>query len=115
MTNNMTSQDKVNTYKTTIPLLKSMYVEFKELSKKKSDSAINKSKIRVANRLLEKVRIVLENEETLEFLDLFDEDDIPQTGDVTLMLSQYVAAMEGFQKKYHGYTPGLGHHWKIQD
>ncbi|EAV4087786.1 hypothetical protein E3G87_16255, partial [Salmonella enterica] len=78
-----TSQDKAKTHDTTTPLLKAMYFEFKEISKKKPDSAISKGKIKIVNRLLEKVKIVLEDEESIIFLDLLDEDDVPQASDVT--------------------------------
>ncbi len=99
-----TTQEKVDTYTTTMPLLKAMYIEFKELSKKKPDAAVSKSKIKIANRLLEKIRIILEDSSSIEFLDLLDEDDIPQMSDVTLILSQYVASMEAFKQRHYGYN-----------
>ena len=95
---------QVSIYETTMPLLESMYAEFKELSKKKPEAPISKSKIKIVNRLLEKIGGILADEESIEFLDLIDEDDIPQTSDVTLMLSQYVVAMSGFKKRYYGYN-----------
>ncbi|EKO1296794.1 hypothetical protein PZO54_004403, partial [Salmonella enterica] len=98
-----TSQDKAKTHDTTTPLLKAMYFEFKEISKKKPDSAISKGKIKIVNRLLEKVKTVLEDEESIIFLDLLDEDDVPQASDVTLILSQYVAAMDAFREKHYGW------------
>ena len=98
-----TTSDKAATHDTTMPLLYSMYSEFKELSKKKPDAAVSKSKINIANRLLTKVRTVLNDEESIDFLDLLDEDDVPQVSDVTLILSQYVAAMREFHRKYHGW------------
>jgi len=99
-----TTTDKVLAYDTTVELLKSMYLEFKDLSKKKPDAAVSKSKINITNRLLTKLRSVLNDEESIEFLDLLDEDDIPQVSDVTLILSQYEAAMAAFKKKYYGYN-----------
>ncbi|EBX1830201.1 hypothetical protein GXA25_19210 [Salmonella enterica] len=108
-----TSQDKAKTHDTTTPLLKAMYFEFKEISKKKPDSAISKGKIKIVNRLLEKVKIVLEDEESIIFLDLLDEDDVPQASDVTLILSQYVAAMEAFREKHYGWD-GSTHDWFIE-
>jgi len=105
-----TTADKASTHDTTMPLLESMYTEFKDLSKKKPDAAVSKSKINIANRLLEKVRLVLNDEDSIEFLDLLDEDDVPQVSDVTLILSQYVAAMTAFHKKYYGWN-GLEHDW----
>lgn len=113
MSANKTTVDRANTHITTMPLLNSMYTEFKELSKKKPEAVISKNKIKIVNRLLEKVRDVLLEEESIEFLDLLDEDDVPQTSDVTLILSQYVAAMEGFKEKYHGYVSGKGYIWYV--
>lgn len=96
-----TTIEKVQTHENMTPLLKSMYLEFKELSKKKPDAAVSKNKIKIVNRILASIRIVLSNEESIGFLDLLDEDDIPQTSDVTLMLSQYVAAMSAFKERYY--------------
>jgi len=98
---------------TTMPLLESMYTEFKDLAKKKPDAAVSKNKIDIANRLLSKVRVVLKDEESIDFLDLLDEDDIPQASDVTLMLSQYVAAMKAFRNKYYGWN-GSENNWFIK-
>lgn len=107
-----TTSDKASTHDTTMPLIKAMYAEFKELSKKKPDSAVSKSKIKITNRLLEKVRVVLCDEESIDFLDLLDEDDVPQASDVTLILSQYVAVMTAFHDKYYGWN-GSENDWFI--
>jgi hypothetical protein len=98
-----TTQAKAQTHDAMTPLLKAMYGEFKDLSKKKPDSAVSKGKIKIVNRLLEKVKVVLSNEESVVFLDLLDEDDIPQASDVTLIISQYVAAMDAFREKHYGW------------
>lgn len=108
-----TTQEKAQTHDTTMPLLKAMYFEFKEISKKKPDSAVSKGKIKIVNRLLEKVKTVLSDEESIIFLDLLDEDDVPQASDVTLILSQYVAAMDAFHDKYYGWD-GSDHNWFIE-
>ena len=50
-----TTKEKADSYDVTMPLLKAMYVEFKALSSKKPDAAVSKSKIKITNRLLEKV------------------------------------------------------------
>jgi DNA replicative helicase MCM subunit Mcm2 (Cdc46/Mcm family) len=108
-----TTKEKAHIHDTTMPLLKAMYSEFKELSRKKPDSAVSKSKIKITNRLLEKVRTVLEDSSSIEFLDLLEEDDIPQVSDVTLILSQYVASMEAFHKRHYGYH-NSEHQWVIK-
>lgn len=107
-----TTKEKAQTHDTMTPLLQAMYTEFKELSKKKPDSAVSKSKIKIVNRLLERVKTVLSDEESIEFLDMLDEDDVPQASDVTLILSQYVAAMNAFRDKHHGWD-GANHIWFI--
>ena len=108
-----TTDKKSSAHDTTMPLLEAMYIEFKEISKKKPDAAISKSKINIANRLLKEIRIVLSDEASITFLDILDEDDVPQASDVTLILSQYVAAMKAFKKKYHGWD-GIEHEWFIK-
>jgi hypothetical protein len=108
-----TTAKKGTTHDVTMPLLQAMFEEFKELAKKKPEAAVSKSKLVIANRLLQRVREVLADEESIEFLDLLDEDDVPQVSDVTLIFSQYVAAMHAFKTKYHGWNGGE-HTWFIK-
>jgi hypothetical protein len=98
---NSTTTDKVDIYEVTMPLLRAMYSEFKEFSKKKPDEAVSKAKIRVVNRLLVQCQKVLESEASIDYLDILDEDDVPQNSDVVLMLSQYVTAMNQFRITYY--------------
>jgi hypothetical protein len=108
-----TTQAKAETHDIMTPLLSAMYSEFKEFSKKKPDSAVSKNKIKMVNRLLERIRFILSDEKSINFLDLLDEDDVPQSSDVTLILSQYVAAMSAFRHKYYGWD-GANQRWFIE-
>ena len=108
-----TTAEKASLHDTTMPLLVAMFDEFKELSKKKPDAAVSKSKLKLANRLLAKVREVLTDEDSLQFLDLLEEDDVPQVSDVTLVFSQYVAAMKAFQGRHYGWN-GSETTWNIE-
>ncbi|MEH2006712.1 hypothetical protein [Nostoc sp.] len=87
-----TSSENVELYEIIIPLLHAMQSEFQELSKK-TEAVLNKSKMKIVNRLLQSCRKILASEAWFDYLDLIDEDDVPQNSDVVLMLSQYVAAM----------------------
>lgn len=98
-----TSREKAELCEATLSLLEAMHVEFKELSKKKPEAVLSKSKVKIVNRLLESCRKVLDSEQSLNYLDLIEEDDVPQNSDVVLMLSQYVAAMRQFRSTYHGW------------
>lgn len=108
-----TSTKKASTHDVMTPLLAAMFEEFKDLAKKKPDAAVSKSKLVIANRLLHRVREVLADEESIDFLDLLNEDDVPQASDVTLVFSQYVAAMQAFKGKYFGWN-GAEHGWFIK-
>ena len=90
-----------------------LLVALNQLAKKKPEAAVSKSKLVIANRLLQRVREALADEESIEFLDLLNEDDVPQVSDVTLILSQYVAAMTAFKAKYHGWN-GEDHVWFLK-
>lgn len=108
----MKTNHKGEIHDTTMPLLQAMYSEFKELSKKNPNSALSKQKILIVNRLLTKVLEILNDEDSREFLDILDEDDVPQLSDVALILSQYVAAMAAFSSKYYKWD-GSKHRWFI--
>ena len=104
---NYTTAEKGAKHDELMPLLSAMFSEFHDLSKKKPDGVLNKRKVEIVNRLLHDVLEILEGEFTRAFLDLLDEDDLPQNSDVVLILSQVVAAMEAFQAKYYRRIPPL--------
>src|SRR5207249_7092247 len=89
-------------YDTTRPLLDALYAEFQELSKKKPEATLSESKVKLINRLLEDVRIVLKDEPEFKYLDLLVNDSLPQNSDVVLIMSQYKAAMQSFRENYYG-------------
>jgi len=109
----ITTPELAAKYEALMPLLKGMYEEFQELSKKKPDGTLNKRKLEIVNRLLTEIFSVVDGEPTRAFLDLLDEDDIPQNSDVALILNQSVAAMQSFHSKYYRYTAGRGQHWVV--
>ena len=112
--NEHTTAERAAQYDVLMPMLSAMFGEFKELSKKKPDGALNKKKVEIVNRLLKNVLLILEDEPSQPYLDLLDEDDLPLNSDVLLVLSQFMAAMETFHNKYWIYSPGEGHNWVIK-
>ena len=105
-----TTAEKAETHDNLMPFLDSMFREFQELSKKKPDGALNKRKVEIVNRLLRDIHGIFEGDSTGAYLDLLDEDDLPQNSDVVLILGQTVAAMNTFKEKYYGYRQSLGKH-----
>ena len=92
-----------------------MFRGFQELSKKKPDGALNKRKVEIVNRLLRGIHSTLEGESTNAYLDLLDEDDLPQNSDVVLILGQTLATMETFKEKYYGHQSSAGFAWATAD
>lgn len=111
---NVTTVEKADKFDVLMPLLFSMYGEFKELSKKKPDGALSKRKIIVVNRLLSDIHSILSDEPTSAYLDLVDETDVPQNSDVVLVLSQTVTAMNTFKSKYDCSTSKFKHIWSTE-
>jgi len=96
-----TTTEKAETYETTAPLLRAMYREIQELSKKKPDGTLNTNKVKLINRLLSDIKDMLSNEPDSKYLDMIDDQDLPQYSDVVLILSQYSAAVGRFEDRYH--------------
>jgi hypothetical protein len=107
-----TTARKAGKYESLMPLLEAMFREFQDLAKKKPDAALNKSKVAIVNRLLKDVFEILDGEDSRGYLDLLDEDDLPQYSDVVIILGQARAAMEGFHNKYYGGSD-RGYGWGV--
>jgi hypothetical protein len=98
--NHITRKD-ADTYELLLPLLQSAYNEVSELSKRKQNENLNTSKVKIVNRILEKIKKLLADEPTAEFLDLLDDSTLPSNSDATLILAQYKSSMEIFYNKYY--------------
>lgn len=96
------------------PILDSVFNEIKELSKKKQDGALNEMKVKMTNRILAKVKLILNDDPTVEFLDLLDEVALPTNSDAVLIIAQFKAAMQQYKTKHHGWD-GYEHGWHTSD
>lgn len=85
------------------PILDSVFNEIKELSKKKQDGALNELKVKMTNRVLTKVKSILNDDPTVEFLDLLDEEIFPTNSDAVLIISQFKAAMQQYRCKHYAW------------
>jgi len=91
----------VSLFEMLFPMLKSDVSEIRELSKKKQDEPLNLVKVRIINKKLGQVKELLKNQPTNQYLELLDEDTIPTNSDAVLMISQFINALEQFEKKYY--------------
>jgi hypothetical protein len=87
---------QVETFLKLQPQLKSAYEEISLLSKKKPTDALNKFKLKFINSILVRANEIL-GEKYKPFpgeFDLFNEDDMPNNGDVVFILSHYLTSLE---------------------
>jgi len=91
----------VENYKLLKDMLSAQKIEFDILSKKKADGQLNSMKIKMVNRVLEPLKELFKQEESYNFLDTLNEDEIPTNSDVVLIISQYETAINEFKNKYY--------------
>lgn len=110
------TEEQASAYDRLVPMLEAAHREMSELSKKKQDGVVNALKIKMLNRLLTELSKVLEGDASHAFVDMLDEDTLPQNSDVVLVLSQWRAALNQYQEKHFGYDRETGEHrWFTED
>ena len=65
-------------------------------------------KVNIINRILEDIRELLIEQPQHKYLDLLDDDVLPQYSDSILILSQYEGAMKDFRSKHYDYNRDVG-------
>jgi hypothetical protein len=91
---------QANKFNMLSPMMDSMLTEMRELSKKKQDGIVNDLKVKMINRVLKEVKEILSSDPSSQYLDLLDEESLPQNSDAVLILGQFRAAMDQFKSKY---------------
>ncbi len=92
------------------PMLDSALSEMREFAKKKQDGIVSAMKIRILNRLLTDIKEIVAQEESLNYLDVLSEEQLPQNSDAVIVLGQYRAALNSFEKRHHR-TVGYERTW----
>lgn len=68
-------------------------------------------KVGMINKILSQIKAdVLNDDPSLEFLDLLDDETLPTNSDAVLIIAQYDAAMKQFRAKHYGWD-GSDHRW----
>lgn len=109
-------QNKIDEYSLLNSLFTSLLREIKELSKKKPDEVINTFKAKSINKILERVKKLLIDEPTNEFLEIIDVDTLPSNSDVVIIMVQFEASLTKFYYKYtKSYRGSSIREWDIDD
>jgi len=114
VTSKRPTKAQVEQYDMLLPILESVFEEIRELSKKKQDGALNEIKVKMTNRILSKVKSILNDDPTIEFLDLLDEEALPTNSDAVLIIAQFKAALQQYKTKHFEYN-GRKWQWTTKD
>ena len=95
------TEKNIEDYNLLKDMLYSQKREFDLLSKKKADGQLNPMKIKMVNRVLEPLKELFNHEESHNFLDILNENEMPTYSDVVLIISQYETAIREFSSMYH--------------
>jgi hypothetical protein len=109
--NNRPSADDIAKFMMLYPLLDSLLEEVRDFSKKKPDGVLSKLKVGTINRILKDLKVLLANDPSIIYLDLLDDETLPQNSDATLILGQFKAAMIQYKRKHYGWN-GHDHGWE---
>lgn len=108
---NITTDAKVAEYEASHSVFASLLDEVKELSKKKPDASMSAGKVKIVNRVLENLLVVLEGQPDAKYLDTLDDDDLPQVSDAVLVMVQFKSALASFSERHHKHVSGYGFQW----
>ncbi len=76
--------------------LQSFYTEISTMSKKSSDSPVNKFKLKFINQTLSETNLILGDLKPFNNFDVFVEDEMPTNSDIAMILSQYLRSVAKF-------------------
>lgn len=97
----VTTQAAIEIYRTSKPIFDSLLREVRELSKKKPEATISLSKVKMINRVLDDVLVILKGEPSGKYLEPLDNDTLPQMSDALLTMVQFASALNSFEGRYH--------------
>ncbi len=97
------------------PMLVALHRELSELSKKKQEGVLNELKVRHVNRLLTAVKATLGSDPSTVFLELLDEETLPENSDAVLILGQWLAAMQQFKSRHYDQDSTFRMRWLTKE
>lgn len=103
---------EVEQFNKTYAQLEALHSEISLLSKKSPVDAVNKFKLKLINSVLESANNLLGQRKPFEDFTIFDENELPNNSDVTMILSQYLGCME--EIRVFNIQPYVGSwYWKV--
>lgn len=111
----VTTDASVKTYESANGVFEALLHEVRELSKKKPDATLSKSKVTLINAVLCDLLTILNNEPEGKYLQVLEDEDLPQVSDALMMMVQFKAVLTAFRARYYqSFETGIAtweHHW----
>jgi len=100
-------QEQVDIFEKVHAQLEGLHSEISSLSKKSQNDALNKFKLKFVNVILVDANTVLgDSYKPFTDFDVFDDEDLPTTSDVAMMLTQYLSCFEKLRTDNITYAGG---------
>ena len=110
-----TTREKADAFDGVVEAFRHLNKELKALGMKKPAETLSESKVKFINRILADIQTFMSDEPEGRYLDLLDDEALPQYSDAILILSQYEGALSGFRSRYHGYVAAAHEHtWRVK-
>ena len=106
----ITTSERGEIYTSSAPIFSGVLQEVRELSKKKPEATMSTGKVKLVNRILNDLLVVLKAEPEGKYLELLDDQSLPQMSDAVLVMVQFESALKSFNVKYSVRRAGK-HFW----
>ena len=110
----VTTDAAVATYQASTPIFEGLIKEIRELSRKKPDATMSPGKVKMVNRVLNDLLSILKAEPTGKYLEILNDESLPQVSDAVLTMVQFESALEAFGSKYRQFVDGE-RYWITQE
>jgi hypothetical protein len=100
---------KVELYEAIKNIFVAVFAEIQGMAKKKPEATLSKTKITQLNRILEDIKLIMADSPEAKYLDLLDDDILPQFSDALLILAHYDGALKNFYDKHWKF---VNHDWQ---
>ncbi|SEI13925.1 hypothetical protein SAMN05216228_10264 [Rhizobium tibeticum] len=102
----VTSDEAVDIYGSTSQIFEGVLKEVRELCRKKPEATMSAGKVKIVNRVLTDMLGILKDEPTGKYLELLDDEALPQLSDAVLTMVQFETSMAAFRQRYFRYLHG---------
>jgi hypothetical protein len=109
-----TSAKMVQRYNETAPQLFALQTELRDLAKKKPEATLSKAKVALINKVLADIKEPFQKESGGKYLELLDDQTLPQYSDAVLIIAQYAAVLTEFNQRHTGQNEAYEMQWNIR-